>query len=391
MIQSPLLLLLLLIAIVKSVTTLSNSPSFKKFFKYLPAPLWCYFLPTLLSTFGIIPSENILYTYMSRFVLPACLVLLLVGTDLLSILKLSPRAILAMAAGSVGILLGGTVTFVMIEKQVPELWRGWPCLSASWTGGSANMISVREILQTPAPLFSNLVIVDTVIAYSWMAFLVYISKYRAAIDNFLGATDLAPDESISDIENLNESDQAAVHPAVKVGILIILAFGMAGLFWMLSGIVPQTGQLLNRFTWLIIFSTLVPLGLSLTPAKRLENWGASAVGNFLLYLLLTSIGAKANLTTLAHAPFMIALGFLWAGIHGVTLLVYGKISKTPISILAASSQANIGGTVSTPLVASVYDRRLAPMGLILAVLGNIYGTYFGLFFSKICRWLSSFV
>ena len=86
---------------------------------------------------------------------------------------------------------------------------------------------------------------------------------------------------------------------------------------------------------------------------------------------------------------LIALGFFWAAVHGITLLFYGKLTKTPISILAAASQANIGGTVSTPLVAGVYDPRLAPMGLILAVLGNIYGTYFGLFFSEICRRLAN--
>ena len=123
----------------------------------------------------------------------------------------------------------------------------------------------------------------------------------------------------------------------------------------------------------------------------MEDLGASRLGNFLLYLLLTSIGARANLSTLTRAPILIGLGLLWAGIHGAILFAYGKLTKTPISILASASQANIGGTVSTPLVATVYDRRLAPMGLILAVLGNIYGTYFGLLFSEICRRLSDLI
>ena len=151
---------------------------------------------------------------------------------------------------------------------------------------------------------------------------------------------------------------------------------------------PEYGAVLNRFTWLILFSTLLPLILSLTPASKLERWGASGVGNFLLYLLLTSIGAKADLRALAHAPSLIALGLAWAAIAGAFLLFYGKLTRTPMSILAAASQANVGGTVSAPLVASIYDRRLAPVGLILAVLGNIYGTYAALAFSEICRRLT---
>ncbi len=384
MINSPAALLALLTAIVWGVTTLSGKKFSAKFFKYLPAPLWCYFIPTLLSTFGIIPSISPLYVWMSRIVLPACLILLLVGTDLPAILSLSPRAIAAMAAGSAGIFLGGILTFTIYQKQIPELWRGWACLSASWTGGSANMLSVREILQTPATLFSSLVIVDTAIAYSWMAFLVYLSRYEKSIDAHFGAVPLFAKEA-EIVINEAHTDESGSSVIFKAALLLMASLSIAAIFWKTSGILPQKGDVLNRFTWLILLSTAFPLILSLTPASKVEAWGATKTGNFLLYVLLTSIGAKADLHTLKDAPMLIALGYLWAAVHGLTLYAYGKITRTPMAILAAASQANIGGTVSTPLVASVYDARLAPMGLILAVLGNIYGTYFALAFSEVCR------
>jgi uncharacterized membrane protein len=40
--------------------------------------------------------------------------------------------------------------------------------------------------------------------------------------------------------------------------------------------------------------------------------------------------------------------------------------------------ANIGGAVSAPIVASVYQPAMAPVGLLMAVLGYILGTYVGL-------------
>jgi uncharacterized membrane protein len=382
MISNPFLLLAILIGMVWAVTRLSSNVKFQNFFKYLPAPLWCYFVPTVLSTMDMIPSSSPLYTWMSRLVLPACLILLLIGTDLPSIARLSPRSIFAMVAGSVGIFLGGTITFLLAptSREIPELWKGWACLSASWTGGSANMVSVKELLNAPETLFSNLILVDTVIAYSWMAFLIYVSRFRNRLDTWLGARDLL--SAPSGQENKNEPGSFSY---LKTAGLLVFGFALAGFFWKVSGEMPEKGAVLNRFTWLILFSTILPLAFSLTPASKIDSWGASRTGNFLLYLLLTSIGAKADLRALAQAPSLILLGLIWAAVAGTFLLLYGKLTRTSISILATASQANIGGTVSAPLVASVYDRRLAPVGLILAVLGNIYGTYAALAFSEICR------
>ena len=320
---------------------------------------------------------------MGRLVLPACLVLLLVGTNLPSILRLSPRALGAMAAGSAGIFLGGIVTFLMGNSKFDDFWKGWACLSASWTGGSANMLSANAILQPPETLFANLVIVDTVIAYSWMAFLVYLSRFQKHINRWLRAQDSGGPEN-----EIKSSSTPSHKSKGRTFALLIFAFTLAGFFWLASGKMPAVGDILNRSTWLVIFATLVPLGLSLTPAAKLESWGAGRTGNFLLFLLLTSIGARASLAEIWKAPVLILLGFYWALMHGAVLIFYGKLTRTPMSLLAAASQANIGGTASAPLVAGIYDSKLVSAGLILAVCGNIYGTAFAVAFSEVCRRLT---
>ena len=58
----------------------------KSFFKYVPALLLCYFLPSIFNSLGVISGEESnLYFIASRYLLPASLVLL---TLLLKILKL---------------------------------------------------------------------------------------------------------------------------------------------------------------------------------------------------------------------------------------------------------------------------------------------------------------
>ena len=110
------ILIAILAGIVWTVRTLSGVRAFAPYFKYLPEPLWCYFLPTLLSTVGWIPQDAPIYGVMSKKLLPACLILMLVGTDLKAIIRLSPRALLAMFWGSVGIGIGGLVTYMLLFK-----------------------------------------------------------------------------------------------------------------------------------------------------------------------------------------------------------------------------------------------------------------------------------
>lgn len=43
--------------------------------------------------------------------------------------------------------------------------------------------------------------------------------------------------------------------------------------------------------------------------------------------------------------------------------------------MAIGSQANIGGAASAPVVASAFHPSLAPVGVLLAVLGYALGTY----------------
>ena len=49
--------------------------------------------------------------------------------------------------------------------------------------------------------------------------------------------------------------------------------------------------------------------------------------------------------------------------------------QAPSFFIAVGSQANIGGAASAPIVAAAFNPRLAPVGVLLAVLGYAVGTY----------------
>lgn len=389
MITNPFLVSLLLFTTILTLNILSHRAKTKNLFRFLPLPFWCYFIPTLFSSFNVIPYDLPFYSATGRVLLPACLFLLLIGTDIKTIFHIKGQSLLAMICGSLGIVLGGIISYGIAFQILPpvwheELWKGWGALSATWSGGSANMLAIKEITEISPTLFSNLIVTDTFVAYLWMAFLVFLSKYQWSIDRWLKAK-----PTYLEISSKSAPIAHANIPYFKRGLKILsllLISTLSGLLFLyIAGWMPSWGYLFNRYTWTIIFATFIPLLLSQTPLKHLEKDGASSLGQFLLYLMLASIGARANLSTLGAAPLFILLGIIWAITHGLTLISFGKIFRIPISLLATSSQANIGGTISAPIVASLYSKNLAPIGVILATLGNIYGTYLGLLFSQVCR------
>ena len=62
-------------------------------------------------------------------------------------------------------------------------------------------------------------------------------------------------------------------------------------------------------------------------------------------------------------------------IHASMLIAVAKVIKAPFFFMAVGSQANVGGAASAPIVASAFHPSLAPVGVLLAVLGYAIGTY----------------
>ena len=119
--------------------------------------------------------------------------------------------------------------------------------------------------------------------------------------------------------------------------------------------------------------------MSFSKARKLEGVGASKVGSVFLYVLVATIGMKMDLFAIFRNPDLFFLGFVLIFFHIALLLTTSYLIRAPFFFTAVGSQANIGGAASAPVVASAVDPALAPVGVLLAVLGYALGTY--------CAWL----
>jgi uncharacterized membrane protein len=145
--------------------------------------------------------------------------------------------------------------------------------------------------------------------------------------------------------------------------------------------------MVSGYTWTILLVTLAGILLSFTPVRKLELSGATRTGYDLLYFVLTAIGAKAAVASIGSALVLIGAGLLIVAVHATVLLAGARLLRAPMFLVAAASQANIGGVASAPVVAEVYHPGLASVGLLLAILGNITGTWLGIMCAQLCRLL----
>ena len=385
MIKDPNAIFIYIVSLIGLIHYLKSISALEKVFKYAPPIIWIYFLPMLSSGIGIIPTASPLYSWTSKYLLPPALILLLLSSNIKILSTLGSKAIGTMLFGTLGIVLGGPISLLIFGSFLPEdAWMGLAALSGSWIGGSANMVAIGKSIGTSDNLFGNMIVIDTVVGYGWMGIVILISGHQKSIDKWNNA-----DTRIVDDLNIKMSTEDSKRPTSFNDLLTIVVVSLfLGLLSLeLGKLIPDLGKVVTSFGWTIILVSLIGVSLSFTRLSDLNNAGASHVGNLFLYILLGTIGAKANITQIGDLPYYIAVGILWIFIHAIILFFGGRLLKAPMFLIATSSQANIGGVVSAPIIATVYKKSLAPVGLLMGVIGNIIGIYAGLF----TAWLLSLV
>lgn len=375
-------------------TSHSSHKFWRKFYTFVPSLLLCYFIPSLFTSSGLWdPKSSKLYFVASRFLLPTSLLFLTLSIDLKGIKKLGPKLIIMFLAGTLGVVIGGPLALIITSKLSPDLissvggtdiWRGMATLAGSWIGGGANQVAMKEIFNVNASLFSAMITVDVIVASLWMAFLLYGAGESEKIDIKMKADTGAISTLVEKMHEL-ERKLAKIPSTKDLMVLMGVGFGALALSHFLSdAIAPFITEnapflakfsLTSKFFWLIVFATTFGVGLSFTKARKLEGVGASKIGSVFLYILVATIGMKMDVLAIFNNLGLFLIGGIWILIHIAILLTVAKIIRAPFLYVAVGSQANIGGAASAPIVASAVDPKLAPVGVLLAVLGYALGTY----------------
>jgi len=411
----------------------SEHPYFKRFYKFVPALLLCYFIPSLLHTFHIVPYDypctdilsgavdagaNVLsqcqaatnpedtkikasganiYYVASRFLLPASLVLLTLSIDFGKIKALGPKALIMFLTGTFGIVIGGPIalfimSFINPDVVAGDVWRGMTTVAGSWIGGGANQAAMKEVYEVSGGLFSSMIAVDVIVANVWMAVLLYMAAKSKHIDGRSGADTRAIEDLKQTVEKF-ERENSKNPDLTDLVIIAAIAFGATAIGHIVADNLapyiathwPEASKysLTSKFFWLIVTVTTIGLLISTTRLRHYETRGASKVGSVFIYLLVAAIGLHMDVSAIVERPWLFVVGAIWMAIHAGLMLFVAKIINAPVFYMAVGSQANVGGAASAPVVASAFHPSLAPVGVLLAVLGYALGTYAAWFCGQI--------
>ncbi|MFC6268218.1 DUF819 family protein [Frigoriflavimonas asaccharolytica] len=392
----------------------SSLKSWKKFYSIFPALLLCYMVPAVLNTTKIISSETEeyeqLYHVASRYFLPASLLLLCLGIDLKGLFNLGWKPIVMFLSGTLGVVIGGPIALLLFSQISPEtvagegsqsIWRGLSTLAGSWIGGGANQTAMLEIYGYDKTLYGGMILVDIVVANIWMAILLFLIGKNEKINKWLKADNSAIADLVSRVENYSLSVQK--QPTLKDYMVMMgITFGGLALSYFLATWVSEAlsshptfsdpksffNSFTSSFLWLILFSTIIGVLLSLTKLRKLEGSGASKIGSLFIYILVAVIGLRMDIMQIFDNPLLIVLGMVWMLVHVIILFATAKIIKAPFFFIAVGSKANIGGAASAPVVAGAFNPSLAPVGALLAILGYVVGTFAALVSAMMMEWVT---
>ncbi len=364
------LLLALLVFGVLYVEKKSKS----KFFNYIPSVVIIYIFSMLFASFGAFHGAQIEASsdLAKQYILPAMLFLMLLQVDIRDFIKLGKKLLIAYAL-SIGSIAFSFIAVVWAFAFEPDMAAGFGALLGSWTGGMANMVAVGTALGVSKEAFGFTLIVDSINYTIWISFLLFITPFASRINAFLGSKAL-----VCKSVNVVHEDKKK-HYFLMLFLSVLVSFAVV--FIAKSGFV-----LLNFTTTTVVLATIIGIVSSWTKISTLG--GSSFVGTLMLYFLIALIGSGAVFESFDGIFVYVFAGFCILLFHALIMLLGAKIFKLDLFSITVASLANIGGVASASILAATYDKKLVGVGVLMAVMGFVIGTFIGIGVGEILVWMA---
>jgi len=351
-------------------------------FNVLPPIVLTYLLVTALSVAGLWQANDIMAGTQKQILgwaLPALMFLLLVNCDLRAIVALGPRILLGFACATASILAAFTAVYALMRGFLPaDGWQTLASVSGGWIGGTANMVSVSQAIGTSDNAMANALLTDALCYSVWVLLLFasvplqkHFNRFSKAVPMHQRLQTVAPASTEKPSASLDSG-------------LVLLWLGLGLLAGKSSNTLAQWLPVSDGFSstsWTLLLATLMGLIASSTPLRRWS--GSMNVSNALLAVVVAALASGADFAGLGNAPVFLLCGFLVLAIHAALMALAARLFRFDLALCGIASLANIGGVASAPLLAATYAPVLAPVGILLAMLGYLIGTGGGLLLARI--------
>jgi uncharacterized membrane protein len=353
-----------------------------RLFTVLPPIVLTYLLVTALAVSGLWQVNAEIKAAQSMLIarlVPALLFLLMINCDLRAIWALGPRVLAVFACTSVSLFIAFIATFLIYHAWLPgNDWHPLAALSGSWVGGTANMVAVKQAIGMSDAHLAMSLLTDALCYSMWVVVLFSVARLAPAFNRWTRARSSG---------DLIAAEVKPSGPTTADGVLLWL--GMALMVASLSGWLAlslPTSSMVSATTWTILLATGAGLAVAHTPLARFP--GAGTISGALLISVVAVLASQSNFQGIAAAPLYLLCGVTVIAIHAVLLVAAAKLFRFDLYLCGISSLAHIGGVAATPVLAASYSAALVPVGILLALLGYILGTGFGLLVATVMTMLA---
>lgn len=370
MISNPLAYLFTL-AIIAAIFSALELKTKWKFFKFVPAVVLIYAFSMMAASFGVFDYTQQLteiYKKTKTNLLPAMLFLMLLSVDIRLFFKLGKKLIISYIFAVISLAFAFVFISIVFNFD-KQMSCAFGALAGSWMGGTANMVAVGSALHVEDSAFGYALIVDSVNYTLWVALLLFVVPFSKIFNKFVDAK--------SSDEVLGKIGCACNMGAKRYWFLILISIIVSFIVQFISVELENLSYVfISQTTTMVVLATIFGILASFTRLREFN--GSSEVASSMLYMLIALIGSQAVFENFSGVGVYVLAGFLILLTHAIIMVLFAKIFKLDLFSISVASLANIGGVASAPILAATYNKALVSVGVLMAIMGYIIGTFGGL-------------
>lgn len=344
----------------------NESKFIKKILKWVPAILFAYIIPAIISSLLELDLKDvIIHNWSKKIIIPIAIISIMASLSIKSLYIVGIKPLIHFLFGSFSIAVipilmiffMGNESFLNSLIIDQEFWKGIIPMVGSWIGGSTSMVVLKEYVSTPELLFLSILVLDNIIINFWTLFMFQFIKQSKKINRLLNLPET------KEIVFTKKSDKISSF-TTTISVILIVTF--------LSIVVN-----LSFISTIIILSFI---GLFL--GNSLKSWDHNLclkIGTISIICVMAILGLKLDFSTF-ELPFeFIIFIIVWLLTQFVISIITAYCLKISIVWVPISNMANVGGISTAPAVTAAYKKELMPHAIVLAILSMVTGTFWGIF------------
>jgi len=341
------------------------------------------FLGVVLANIRLIPHSAAMYGTVSSLLVPLAIPMLLFKADLKQVIaEIGPMFKSFVAAA--GVIAFSIVLLTLLFDFGPYEAQVAGTLTGSYIGGSLNFVATAQAVELSDPShYVGALTADTIGAVFFMGVLMLmpaLAFVRKAMPSPYFSGERSGGET-----GPEEHEESAGTPFNITGLAAALATSL-----MICALGQFLAKLLGQENYFILIITVLALGVAnfLKPLVRHFN-AEFEVGTFFMYMFFVTIGASADLATIAGValPYVILICAAVC-VFFVMIIIVGKLLKLDLAELMIAANACILGPATAAALAAGHGwRDLVTPGMLTGILGYAVGTFIGVGTTNLLTWL----